>query len=88
MRKNTKSAIPVVTRLAKLSANELPETLALVIPCRTGKPDRLEPIYRVKLNELGGVERGAWQCMQCGKIFHTRIAWKKHAGMVCVGEKR
>jgi len=74
-----KSANPVATSSAPQFENE---SLGIVIPCRTGKPDRIEPIYRVKVNELGGPECGAWQCAECGRIYHTRTAWKKHAGMV------
>jgi hypothetical protein len=61
---------------------QISEALELVIPCRTGKPDRIKPLYLVETNELGGPERGYWQCEQCTKIYHTRKAWAKHAGMV------
>jgi hypothetical protein len=60
-----------------------PEALAIIIPCRLAKgPDRITPIYLVKENELGGPERGRWECRNCGELFHTRKAWAKHSGMV------
>jgi len=96
MRKSTKSANPASQQWPPLSEKELNEipSLGLVIPCRPGKPDRLEPIYRVKLNEFGGVERGSWQCAKCGKIFRTRYAWRNHSGLIsnimgdCPGKKQ
>jgi len=58
-------------------------TLQLVIPCEVAKgPDRIKPLYLVEINELGGPERGYWQCEQCTRIFHARKQWAKHAGMV------
>lgn len=54
----------------------------IVVPCEMpGKRDTYEPIYRVKLNEFGGVECGTWQCAECRRIFYTRRSWARHKGM-------
>src|SRR6266478_698763 len=65
------------------ASDGLPEHMYLVIPCRAAnKPDRIVPLLLVETNEFGGPERGVYQCEQCTRIYHTRKAWAKHAGMV------
>jgi hypothetical protein len=60
------------------------EALELVIPCRTGTPDRIKPL-RIEIPCSCGSEDHVsvlFQCEQCTVICHTYRAWKKHAGMI------
>jgi len=84
MEKTTKAikqgpqAIDLPMRLPRTAAD-----FVLTIPCEPAKgPDRIKPLLLVEENEFGGPERGVYQCEQCTRIFETRKAWEKHAGMV------
>ncbi len=65
-----------------IRGEETPHVFYLTIPCSTGKPDRLTPLYLVETNALGGGESAIWQCRDCGSVHHTRKSWAKHVGLV------
>lgn len=63
------------------SGQQTSETLVITIPCKTGVPDRVTPIYITRTNPDGTIS-GRWLCFYCRRSFFRRKPCTSHMGLI------
>ena len=80
-RSTGKRAVNAVGKIEKKETKVARDESFITIPCKTGVPDRVAPIYITRIDAQGRVE-ARWLCFYCRRTFHRRKPCTGHMGLI------